>query len=92
MVSTADRSDCWLVQIVHPSRHNKTKDKHTAVKNAWKDRYVEKGYAEEGYLLDPLMLEIDQNIAGQLNIENPIQAMRIAELVMDFWHGKFNTD
>ena len=40
--------------LANGAKHFHIKEKHSAVKKAWKDRYVEKGYAEDDYFLDAL--------------------------------------
>ena len=76
--------------LANGAKHFHTKDKHTAVKSAWKDRYVEKGYVEEGYFLDPLMVELDEKLAVKANLENPIEVEHLAEEVINYWGNRFN--
>jgi len=78
--------------LANGAKHFHTKKKHTAVKNAWKDRYFEKGYIEEGYFIDPLMVEVDQDLAKAANIENPIEVQRLAEEVIGYWSKRFVND
>jgi hypothetical protein len=78
--------------LANGAKHFHAGEKHTAVKNAWKDRYVEKGCVEEGYFLDPLMVEVDQELAAKANLENPIEVQRLAEEVIVYWGKKFGDD
>ena len=76
--------------LANGAKHFHAKEKHTAVKSAWKDRYVEKGWVEDGYFLDPLMVEVEPELATAVNIENPIDVQHLAEVVIEYWSKRFS--
>ena len=72
--------------IANGAKHFEAKAKHhTSVVGIEKDRYVEAGYIEEGYFLEPLLLQISEEEADNLNTETYIKASWLANKVLEYW-------
>lgn len=71
--------------IANGAKHFEAKAKHhRSVSGVEKARYVEPGYAEEGYFADPLIVRLtpdEEKTIGQ----NPVEAISLAEQVYEFW-------
>ena len=72
--------------IANGAKHFEAKAKHhTSVISIKKDRYVEPGYIEEGYFLEPLLLQISKEEASNLKTDTYIEAPWLAKKVLEYW-------
>lgn len=85
----AERGSAPLLRITshiaNGAKHFEAKAKHhQSVSGVEKERYVEPGYAEEGYLEEPLMVRLtpgEEQAMGQ----NPVEVVWLAEQVLAYW-------
>lgn len=64
---------------------------HNSIVTAKKTKYVEDGYVKKGYLEEPLEIELDENQARALGVDNPVSAIRLAKLAVVFWRSQLGT-
>jgi hypothetical protein len=62
-----------------------THTRHNSITGIEKSRYVEVGYAEDGYFEEPLLIHFTQEEAKRLGVQESIEATELARLVMQFW-------
>ncbi|BDU16282.1 hypothetical protein LA521A_14830 [Lysobacter auxotrophicus] len=75
--------------LANGAKHFRTKDRrHSSVLNVEKSRYVAKGYVEEGYFAEPLLVHLDEEEAGLLGVDGSIDARTLASRVLQFWERK----
>ena len=68
--------------IANGIKHFET-NRHSAVKEIIKDRYVEKGYVKDGYFQEPIIIKLDNNAKKVLGDE--IEVDILADKIISFW-------
>jgi len=58
---------------------------HKSVIGIEKNRYVELGYVEEGYFLEPLLLHLTNDEANNLKTDTHVEASWLAKMVLEYW-------
>lgn len=58
--------------------------RHSAIAGIEKDRYVEKGYVEDGYFVDPVVIQLSAREAQELNLPEMIEGLELARMVLRF--------
>lgn len=72
--------------IANGAKHFEAKARHhKSVVGVEKNRYVEAGYVEDGYVLEPLLLHISQEEANNLESDTYISASWLAHRVLKYW-------
>lgn len=59
--------------------------RHNSVTGIEKSRYVKKGYVEDGYFEEPLLVHLTPDEAARLGVKDSIEAIQLARLVLQFW-------
>ncbi len=62
--------------------------RHNSVVEIEKERYVEDGYAEEGYFEDPILIYLDEKFESEFG--KSIKVIELATRVMSFWDTELN--
>jgi hypothetical protein len=72
--------------IANGAKHfEATAKRHQSVMGIEKDRYVEAGYVEDGYLAEPLVIRLTEDEATAVG--GPIiDAISLARLVLEYWN------
>ena len=72
--------------IANGAKHFEAKaTHHKSVTRIEKDRYVESGYVEEDYFLEPLLLYLSKEEANNLKTETHVEASWLANKVLEYW-------
>ena len=72
--------------IANGAKHFEAKaSHHKSVARIEKERYVKPGYVEEGYFEDPIMVQLTEEEAKQLNAELHVKATWLAHKVIEYW-------
>ena len=62
--------------------------RHNSITGIEKSRYVEKGYVEDDYFEDPLLVHLTSDEAVRLGVQGSIEAIQLARLVLQFWSAR----
>ncbi len=57
---------------------------HQSVADVEKQRYVQAGYVEQGYVAEPLIVHLTADEAKNIGVTN-IEVEKLAQQVFDFW-------
>lgn len=72
--------------IANGAKHFEAKaGHHTSVIEIEKNRYVEPGYVEDGYFLEPLLLHLSNDEANNLKTDTHVEVSWLAEMVLEYW-------
>lgn len=63
--------------------------RHNSVKEIEKERYVKKGYVQDGYFESPIIIYLDENLKSEFG--DSIEISELADKVMDFWKFELKT-